>query len=398
MRYIDLLKLSWRQLKERRLRTILTILAISVGVIAIVSLSSHVEGMRNTLMKSLEKLGPSTIIVVPRRGWGFTEADVVRLKSAPNVADVIPALNIPIKVPGFEESLHIVGISISDLAKLLGEIRLTDGSPYMDVPAPQAIIGYEVAFDTSTGEQIYRVGQPIILRLGPRPIMLLVVGILDSYGTSAIIKPDESIFVPVNYIKMVTRRSTYNILIIKARSSDVVDNVGSFLVRAYGGRARVVAIKHIARTISNVASQVNMLLISIASISLITAAMGTFNIMMVSVLERIREIGILKALGMRNRSILLLYLNQALLLATIGSAVGVVLGIAFSYILSLTPLMGLRIAPVPRRFIEVTYEPRISPQYIALAVVLAHIVTIVASIYPSWRASKLEPVIALRHE
>ncbi|MEM3904897.1 MAG: FtsX-like permease family protein, partial [Sulfolobales archaeon] len=148
-------------------------------------------------------------------------------------------------------------------------------------------------------------------------------------------------------------------------------------------------------------NQMNLLLVSIASTSLIAAGLGTFNIMMVSVLERVREIGLLKALGMSDTTVLLLYLIQGLLIGLIGGLSGFGLGIVLSQ--ALTHIFSLTIGPRspgpgPQANPFTSYTPVLDPQYTLIAVVLSLTTTAVASIYPSWRASKLSPVEALRYE
>ncbi|MFQ6135366.1 MAG: ABC transporter permease, partial [Nitrososphaerales archaeon] len=198
MRAIDTLFLSWRQLKERRLRSILTILAIAVGVTTIIALSAQMEGVREEIMRNLGKLGPETVIVTVRGTMEFTDADVSRLKSLEGVSTVMPILIMNVKVTGLEEPVTLVGISSLDLVNLLGEIRLLDGSVYLDVPAPQALIGYSVAVD-EVGETRYRAGQPILVEISKRPIMMTVVGVLDTYGTFLMVQSDNSVFIPMEY-------------------------------------------------------------------------------------------------------------------------------------------------------------------------------------------------------
>ena len=374
----------------------LTILAVSVGVISIVTLSSHVEGMQASLISNLEKLGPTTILIISSGGSPLTDADVSRLSTLPDVSKVIPTLRVTTKVPGIDDPVTLIGISSLDLVDMIGELRFTEGNMYVDAPAPQAVIGYNIAYDPATGKKQYEAGGVVLVRMKGSSIPLTIVGVFDTYGTAVAVSPDDSIFIPIEFLKKATRAAKYNILIVKAKDADSVEKVTEMLKNVYGGRAQVLSVQQISRTITQIVSQFNILLVSIASTSFIAAGLGTFNIMMISVLERVREIGILKALGMKDRQVLTLYVNQGMLIGLMGSLLGLGGGILITYALPsifTTP----RSAPEARMMMP-SYSPVINPTYAFLSVFLSIIVTLVSTAYPAWKASKLRPVEALRYE
>jgi putative ABC transport system permease protein len=396
MKLKGLLKLALKQLMERRTRTILTILAIAVGVTSIIALSAQVEGVSNEIFKTLEKLGPNTIIVTVRSGGLFTDVDVSNVKGLSGVAKVAPIFITTARVTGINDRITILGASTTDMQTVLGSINLIKGEAYYDVPSPQAVIGYNIAVD-DTGAYRYDVGQPILVQIGSRNIMMITVGILDSYGTSTIINPDTTIFIPIDYLRLLLRTSGYTAIIVKTNSIDDVDSVMELIRYMFGSRASITSIKQITSTVQAVTSQISLLLVGIAGTSFVAAGLGTFNIMTISVLERVREIGILKAIGMKDRGVLALYLSQGLILGILGSGIGVILGAAIAHIIPILLSGGARINVSGQNVLS-TYTPTVTPTYILMSVTIAVLVAVVSSAYPSWKAAKMNPVEALRYE
>lgn len=413
MRLSDILILSWRQLKQRRLRSILTMLAVAVGVTTIIALSAQVEGVSATISQSLGKLGPDSIILTMRGRSPFTDADVASLQTFDGVSRVIPMLTTFVRVPGLNDPVNLVGISALDLANLLGESRLRDGQMYFDAPSPQALLGYKVAFD-DTGQFRYSPGQPILARSGQRSIALAVVGVLDTYGAAPLLQPDNAIFVPIEYIKQILRGTGYTMVIVKAENIQNVEPISQLVTQVYSGRVNVMSIKQITDTVIQITGMITLLLVGIASTAFIAAGLGTLNIMMISVLERVREIGIFKALGMKDKEVLSIYIIQGLIVGFLGVLVGLGAGTALAYALpaalqsfgaGMTSTgggvgggMGGIGAFGGSGGFSMSFTPLISFYYVGIASATSLIVTLLSTAYPAWRASKLRPVEALKYE
>ncbi|MCS7096984.1 MAG: ABC transporter permease [Candidatus Methanomethylicia archaeon] len=395
MRIRDVTRLALKQLMERRLRTILTMLAIAVGVTSIIALSAQVEGVKTEILKNLEKLGPNTIMVTRRTATLFTDVDIANLKSISGVEAVAPLFIFSARVSGVDSMVTVIGVSSLDLLLILGEISLMSGELYYDVPSPQAIMGYNIAVDV-TGMNRFNVGQPILVQTGSRNIMLIGIGILNPYGASTIVNPDNSIFISLEYIKTLLRVSGYTTLVVKVRSLEEINQVMENIRYMFGNRANIMSVEQITSTVQLVTSQVNLLLMSIAATSFIAAGLGTFNIMTISVLERIREIGILKAIGMKDKGVLKLYLFQGLILGCLGSLIGIIFGLIISYVIPL--VIGDNITRLGIMGRNTSYTPIITIQNILVATIIAIMVTLIASAYPSWKAAKMKPVDALRYE
>jgi len=405
MKINEIINLAWRQLKERRLRTILTILAVAVGVTVIIALSAQTEGVKIGILSNIAKLGPNTIVIAPSGRMPITDADIAKIETIENVTDVIPMYIFNLKLLNVNQSSTVfIGISSKGLSDLLGGIRLVNGSTYIDASAPEAVVGNNLAYDQLTGENLIKVGQPLIATdmKGRRVFIFSVTGILNEYGFSiARISLDDGVFIPLEYAKNMFRGRGYNLIVVKTSSADNVNDVSETLKYMFGGRVHIFVVQQLILTINSITKQVDTLLIGIAGTSFIAAGLGTSNIMMISVLERIREIGILKALGMKNRNVMYLYLIQGLLVGILGGILGTILGIILSYIfpaISGSTMAHSSLSLAKGRVLYSTYTPIISPYYISIAFLLSIAVTLIASIYPSWRALKLSPVEALRYE
>jgi putative ABC transport system permease protein len=391
MNILDILTLSWRQLKQRKSRSILTILAIAVGVTSIIALSSQVEGVQYEIIQSLETLGPENIMVTVRGRTLFTDADVVRLASLEDVAAVTPVINTNVEVFGLDEPVTLMGVSSLGLENVLGEIKLSAGALYTDVPAPQVVIGSKIAVD-DLGETHYVVGQPMVIQAASTLNTMAVIGILDDYGSSLIFQPDSTILMPLAYLKTLMPRSGYTLIVVTAENPENIDQITEQIGYVFGDRASVTSIKQISNTVVTITSQINILL--------------------VGVLERVREIGILKAIGMKDRGVLTLYMSQGLFIGIFGSIMGLGLGTAAAFAIPLLlgevgefgPGSGSNTpSGQPSGFgssgdMSFAYTPIISLQYVVIAVVVSIVIALLSSAYPSWKAARMKPIEALRYE
>jgi len=413
VRVLDVFRLAFKALSTHKIRTTLLVLSVVVGVAAIVALTAQTEGVGRSIISSFQSLGPDTIIVNVM-GRGLTEADIALISSLENVREVIPVIRetASVNLGGSTVNAVIYGISSDGLKDVLGDLKLIDGSPYPDASVPLAVVGNQIATSNTTNQLIILPGQvlTVSIRGGPASvassITMIVSGILDKYGITGFISPDTSIFIPLQAAQQIFNRRWFNMLIVKASDPNSVDSVIEDLRNVYGGAINAMSPTQIAQTMQNVVLQMSILLGGIAAISLIAAALGIFNMMLVTVTERTREIGTLKALGFKNRHILTQIILEGLLIGLFGGVAGVVIGIAAAYMLPNIVTRGLFRVPMPgvgraqyaSPVLGISYAPYINPFMVVVSFALAVVMSVLSSLYPAWRAAKMDPVRALRYE
>jgi putative ABC transport system permease protein len=243
-------------------------------------------------------------------------------------------------------------------------------------------------------------------------IPLIIIGVLDRYDASAFISIDNAFFVSLETARTLTNQRYYNLILVRADRVENVQSVVDQLTAIYGERARIIALQTLSSTISGIIGQFSVLLGSVAGISLTVAGLGIMNIMLVSVIERTKEIGVMKAVGFRDREVLSVFLLEALMVGVFGGVLGIALGVVAAYglpaLLGGSLFFGQGFRPPARggfgppgfggQSASITITPVIPLDTVAIAYGFAILVCLVAGIYPAWRAARLDPIKAIRYE
>jgi putative ABC transport system permease protein len=393
----DVLAFAARALRGHRLRTGMSLLGVAIGVAAVVALTALGEGARRYVVGQFASIGTNLVIVVP--GKTETTGGMPGMGSAPNDLTLEDARAILRGIPeidkaapmvmgtetvAFEERRRQVGL-IGSTPEALEVRRLSVSSGRFlpplewDRSSPVTVLGQTAARELFPGQD--PVGQ--VVRIGDW--RMRVVGVLAARGQQLGVNMDDVAIVPVaTAMKMLNRRSLFR-LVLQVRSYADLDRTKERVVRLVTerhGEEDVTAITQdaVLGAFTSILGALTLALAGIASISLAVAGVGIMNVMLVSVSERTREIGLLKALGAGRRQILLAFLAEAVLISAAGGVLGLAVGwLAVRGLVYLYPAL-----------------PASPPVWAVLAAFsLSVAVGAVFGVLPAQRATRLDPVAAL---
>ena len=429
MKLDDIVWLSYNDLTAKKVRTMLTVVMVVIGVASIVALVSLTAGISASISSALSSLGPTSIIMSSTSTTGFTLADIDGITSLPNVSTAIPILEGAgtLAANGQNSSVTIIGVSPENLQDLIGPVSLYQGTVYNDTVGPSSVVGHTVAFPSTGSGQSVMVGQPANLKVSSgrttSTYTIPIVGILQSYGTT-LISVDTAVFMSLSAAEELFHRLSFNTILVKANNASSVSSVDTTLTNIYGGKARILDTQALAATANSIVGGITVFLLLIAGISLLVAAIGIMNIMLMAVMERTHEIGIMKSLGFKSRDVLTIFLFQALMIGFVGGIIGIGLGAGASYSLAYlashsSPSNSTTTAPASSggsfrgggggtvfagggggssssSSSTLSFSPVLTLGTIAEAMFVAIVVSALAGLYPAWKASKMEPIEALR--
>lgn len=398
----DVLRLVVRAVTERRLRSTLTILGIVIGPAAMIAIIGATKGFTHVITEQLTSLGQNTVIVFPAKDYKLTYSDVLRIRRIPFISHVTPfyqASGELRKPDGEKVRVTIYAFDLVILTKVIAGLEVEEGRIPPAKAYASCVLGSDIASSEKTGARLYKPGAALTVKvpvieddsITVKNLNFIVSAVLKPYGTMMLVNPDKSIFLPLDAGKALLAQQYYTGVFIVVRDVDRVEDVVSRVRDMYGDYVEVVSIKQIAKTVSNIIHVLDVLLFSTSSISFAVAVTGIMATMFTSVMERTREIGIMKAVGFTSRQIMILMLSESLFMSVVGGVTGVAVGAVGAYILT-----GRTLAFAEN--ITFTAKPAITPDLVAEALLMAVSVGVVGGILPAFRASRLPPVEALRYE
>lgn len=392
MNVLELVVMALRTIMSKPMRTLLTMLGVIIGVGSVITLVSIGQGTTAKIEAQYENLGTNLLIVNLLGNGRATQLDydkLMELEILPEIESIAPSVTkngSNVKYDRTSETYNVVGTN--DRYFSLMKVDVERGRAL--VPADNefrsnvAVIGSEVA------ETLFGLADPVGQEINIDGIVFTVVGQLKSKGSNiGGTSPDSSVFVPLETARRAFRlgqiRTTYLEAPDADRLTEAQDTITQYLTYQFksSNGFRVSNQEELMNARKEAANSLTSQLISVALISLLVGGIGIMNIMLVTVSERTREIGIRKSIGAKRRHILTQFLMEAAVISGLGGLLGLLLGVAASLIWPL---------------VNPNQPTRLSIDIGIYAFVFSVLVGIVFGLYPANKAARLKPIDALRFD
>ncbi|MCS7111197.1 MAG: ABC transporter permease [Ignisphaera sp.] len=400
---VDLTILAFKTLTERKTRAVLTIAGIAIGPLALVMITSVVDGYADYVIEQIQGLGQNAIVLFPSSGYKFTENDLNAIRIIDNVVRAEPFYSIQaqVKVGGDNKIIFVYAIPIDIVFETIKSIEVYEGNVPTTSEYVRAVVGHQIAF--KDGEKVYDIGDAMVLtfmrnergRNTVKRATVMVSAILKEFGGAFILSPDTTVFLPLEAGHRIFGLNQWSGIFVLARSSDDVTKIVDELRSMYRNSAEIISFQGIASIVNSVTGAMNFILFAASLSAFAVAIAGVAATMITSVIERTREIGVLKALGFTSEYVLAMILMESIIMSLIGGAIGITLGIAGGYTLATA---GLELRASSQASIVIRAGPKITMELIVRTMGLTMLIGIAGGIFPAYRASKIPPAVALRYE
>ena len=406
-------KIALRALRANKMRTVLTMLGIVIGVSTVVALLSIGKGATASITSEIQSSGSNLLTISPGRsqfgpgGGGasqqqshlyYTDYELLARGIEDNITSIVPTYESSYIVKYGDESFSV---NVTGVTQQYQDVRsydvasgrfITDGDNKSQ--SKVAVLG------SQTAEDLFGGLSPIGKTISINGIKFEVVGVLESKGSSGFGSSDDAVFIPLDtgYDKVFGSTANYNgkktvnNIIVSVKTTDLMDTVSAqmeYMLRrshkletADESDFNIMNQTDTLNTLSSITNTLTIFLGAIAGISLLVGGIGVMNIMLVSVTERTKEIGLRKAVGATRNQILIQFLFESVTLSLLGGLIGILFGVGIALVFSATGLISS----------VITADSIFIAFFFTLAIGLFF------GIYPAFRAANLHPMVALRYE
>ena len=413
MRQSTYLKMGLNMLVHSKLRSWLTIIGIVIGIGSVVGILSLGDAMQEQVQSRLAEMDLTKITISPGytkassnmpgppgMGGGtttdveLTDEDITALRGLDSIQYIAGEISgsEPVIYAAQNATLSITGVD-PQVWRYMTTLTTQSGRLLEPSDKYVAVIGSGVA----SGIYDQDIGVNQVINVNGKAVR--IVGILSEEGESG----DRSIYMPIDgAVTLIddAQDGVYDSITVKAKSEDLVDNltedivdklmISRHIVSNDDRDFSVTASKSMAESVTEMTSSMTLFLGAIAAVSLLVGAVGIANTMFTSVLEKTKEIGTMKAIGAKNRDILMIFLFNSAMVGLVGGILGDMLG---AFISTLFPMLGLQMMGGGG-----SSSMYFAPDLMALGLILAVLIGVISGVVPAYRASKLKPVDALRYE
>ncbi|WP_406640362.1 ABC transporter permease [Amycolatopsis sp. WGS_07] len=400
MNFVEIMRFAVRGLASNKLRSVLTTLGITIGVASVILLVAVGNGASAAITASIQGLGTDVVNVSPVRGGGqSSQVRPLTVQDAHALVDPVGAPDVKAAAPVVNTTATATyGQTSYDVSSVVGtepsyftttNRQVADGQLFSAEDVTQA--RKVVVLGPTTAQSIFGAAEPVGKNVLVNSIQFTVIGVLQTKGSTGLQNADDVAIAPISAVQnSLAGYGGLNQIAVQATTADTIGlaqaEVTAILDARHGIRASAspdFQIQNSAQLLQTRTSAIDtftVLLGAVAAISLLVGGIGVTNIMLVTVTERIREIGIRKAIGAPRSAILGQFLAEATMLSLFGGLLGVLIGVVGS------------------RFSIAGIQPVVVPSSIALAFAVSALIGLFFGSFPANRASRLRPIDALRHE
>ncbi len=399
-----IVKLSVKNLWAHKLRSFLTVLGIMIGVSSVIAMLALGTGAKEGMIEQIRSFGANTLVLIPgfREDRGAATADFQKLTiqdaqalldEVPELHSVSPGVQKMCLVKRGNRNVRVEAQGVASTFVPMRNYQLEQGRLFSAAEENNqkkvAIVGYKIIAELFDGKPESALGESVKIDGGSYRI----IGTLRERGNQGFSQPDNVILVPYTTgMRRLMGKTDIEIIHIKVSEEDKIDSAIKGITRVMRKRHRltsekdddfrVFSSKDALQSLEAIGAIFTLLLSGIASVSLLVGGIGIMNIMLVTVTERTREIGIRKALGAKRRDILRQFLIESIVISLIGGSMGVIIGIGMTQLANMFDIVA----------------SKVSLSAIGLSLGFCVFIGVFFGIYPARKASKLDPIEALRYE
>ena len=402
MKITDILSETYSALSANKARSGLTMLGIVIGIASVIAMVSIGNGAKVAIQSSIEGLGSNLLTILPgivQPGRGIISSgrggaqtlkneDIDILKAIDGVATISPEVSRRFQVVaiGNNTNTTITGATPDYVA--VHNITLANGSFISD--ANQRSLGRQATLGATVATDLFGDQDPLGKTIRINKINFNVIGILNAKGGAGFSGPDDMIFVPLSTMQKILAGVDYlSMMVVSVSDKNKMAEVKNLATNALLNKHRateadfsIISQEDILGTLTTVIDTFTIFLAAIASISLLVGGIGIMNMMLTTVTERTKEIGLRKAIGAKRKDISMQFLTEAVMLTFVGGILGIILGWLIAFTVT---YLGI-----------VKTEVSLSSVFLAFGVSAG--IGIIFGYYPARRAALLNPIDALRYE
>ncbi|MEM2025699.1 MAG: ABC transporter permease, partial [Desulfurococcaceae archaeon] len=323
----DSIRLAFKAIRERKLRAILTMLGIMIGPLVMVMMGSVVAGYSNYIVNQISSLGQNVVIIYPESGYRLTQDDLNYIRSIEYLEEAEPFYVTQgiVKTGAKEVQAYVYAVKIPLILKSIGGIKIMEGAVPPEGDALGSLTGYKLAFDNQ-GNRQYRLNDVITITVREveggritriRNVNVVVSGVLEEYGGALIFSPDQTIFLNLESGRKLLGLKDWSGILVVLKDSAYLNSFTKELRDVYAGKLTIVAFGAIAEIASSITSAISFINFTTSLSALAVAIAGITATMVTSVVERTREIGVMKAVGFSNIKVVAMIISESLAMSII---------------------------------------------------------------------------------